>query len=95
MECVCICVLFRFRHNLQVDVVEAAYTLLRSKLVTVRDFVSLQRAHQEFLATLRAKFYVDNLEIAQVPLIGLFQACVFDAQGGKGAKPGPTVHKRQ
>ncbi|CAB1118482.1 unnamed protein product [Ectocarpus sp. CCAP 1310/34] len=50
---------------LQVDVVEAAYTLLRSKLVTVRDFVSLQRAHQEFLATLRAKFYVDNLAIAQ------------------------------
>eukprot|EP00903_Cladosiphon_okamuranus_P017746 g16336.t1 len=50
---------------LQVDVVEAAYKLLQSKLGAVRDFVSLQRAHQEFLATLRAKFYIDNLEISQ------------------------------
>lgn len=68
--------------------VEAAYTLLRSKLVTVRDFVSLQRAHQEFLATLRAKFYVDNLAIAQVPVLGSFYACVLGAHGGKSAKPG-------
>eukprot|EP00752_Nemacystus_decipiens_P015142 g13489.t1 len=50
---------------LQVDVVEAAYSSLQNKLGTVRDFVSLQRAHQEFLATLRAKFYIDNLEISQ------------------------------
>lgn len=50
----------------QVDVVEAAYAVLRRKLGVVRDFASLQRAHQEFLATLRAKFYIDNLEISQV-----------------------------
>lgn len=50
----------------KVDVVEAAYKLLQSKLGAVRDFVSLQRAHQEFLATLRSKFYIDNLEISQV-----------------------------
>lgn len=61
--------------------------------MTVRDFVSLQRAHQEFLATLRAKFYVDNLEIAQVPLVGSFLACVFWRADGKSAKPGLTVHK--
>ncbi|CAN0154421.1 unnamed protein product [Scytosiphon promiscuus] len=50
---------------LQVDVVEAAYAMLRSKLRIVRDFVSLQRAHQDYLSTLRAKFYIDNLEISQ------------------------------
>lgn len=51
---------------MQVDVVEAAYAELRTKLGIVRDFVSLQRAHQEYLSTLRAKFYIDNLEISQV-----------------------------
>ena len=50
----------------KVDVVEAAYALLQRKLGAVRDFVSLQRAHTEFLATLRAKFYIDSLEISQV-----------------------------
>eukprot|EP00904_Undaria_pinnatifida_P009331 jgi/Undpi1/5528/HiC_scaffold_2.g00805.m2 len=50
---------------LQVDVVEAAHTVLKAKLETVRDFVSLQRAHQDMLSTLRAKFYLDNLEISQ------------------------------
>lgn len=50
----------------KVDVVEAAYSLLQTKLESVRDFVTLHRAHQEFLATLRAKFYIDNLEISQV-----------------------------
>lgn len=40
--------------------------VLKAKLETVRDFVSLQRAHQEMLSTLRAKFYLDNLDISQV-----------------------------
>lgn len=38
---------------------------MKAKLETVRDFVSLQRAHQEMLSTLRAKFYLDNLDISQ------------------------------
>ena len=59
--------------------VESAHTVLKGKLETVRDFVSLQRAHQEMISTLRAKFYLDNLDISQVqswrinsslPLIG-------------------------
>ena len=48
--------------------VEAAHTVLKSKLETVRDFVSLQRAHREMLSTLRAKFFLDNLDISQVLL---------------------------
>lgn len=54
--------------SFQVDVVEAAHTVMKAKLETVRDFVSLQRAHQEMLSTLRAKFYLDNLDISQVQL---------------------------
>lgn len=53
-------------HVSKVDVVEAAYSVLQSKLGAVEDFVSFQRGHQEFLSTLRAKFYLDNLEISQV-----------------------------
>lgn len=52
--------------ELKVDVVEAAYSVLRSTLAGVEDFVCLQRAHQEFLSTLRMKFYLDNLDISQV-----------------------------
>lgn len=48
--------------------VEAAHTVLKGKMEMVRDFVSLQRAHQEMLSTLRAKFYLDNLDISQVQL---------------------------
>lgn len=70
-RCISMGFLFFFLFSLpsKADVVEAAYTLLQSKLGSVRDFVSLQRAHQEFLATLRAKFYIDNLEISQVRLV--------------------------
>lgn len=50
---------------LQVDVVEAQYSVLKNTLAGVEDFVSLQRAHHQFLSTLRAKFYLDNLEISQ------------------------------
>lgn len=51
---------------LKVDVVEAAYSVLRNTLGAVEDFVTLQKAHQEFLNTVKTKFYVDNIEISQV-----------------------------
>lgn len=50
----------------KVDTVEAAYSVLKATLAGVEDFVSLQRAHQEFLDTLRTKFHLDDLVVSQV-----------------------------
>lgn len=46
--------------------IEAEYSVLQRTLAGLEDFVTLQRAHHQFLSTLRAKFYLDNLEISQV-----------------------------
>ncbi|CAM9417035.1 unnamed protein product, partial [Choristocarpus tenellus] len=49
----------------KVDVVEVEYSLLRRTVSTSRDFEGVRRAHDNFLSTMRTKFYIDNLNIKE------------------------------
>ncbi|CAM9412074.1 unnamed protein product [Discosporangium mesarthrocarpum] len=50
---------------LQVDVVEVEYSLLQRTVSAAEDFEGVRRAHNHFLSTLRAKFFLDNFAIKE------------------------------